>query len=291
MNTPKLLQLSGIGDPAHLASLGIDVVRALPGVGRNYQDHFNVALEYQCEKPVSLASVFRADRLAFELLRGVFTRQGPVTQSALEAGGFFYSRPGLPAPDCQAVFIPIAGSRARVRMPWQSAKGWHSFAVALWPNRPASRGSVMIRSSSPDDDPIIQPNFLSAEQDLATTRDAVRIVRQILTAPALKQYRGAEMLPGDSVQSDDEIDAFIRAYGKSGHHASGTAKMGTDAMAVVDPQLRVHGIAGLRIADASVIPTIVTGNTNAAVIMIAEVASELISRSATATPAPVATPV
>jgi choline dehydrogenase len=149
----------------------------------------------------------------------------------------------------------------------------------------------MIRSSSPDDDPVIQPNFLSAEQDLVTTRAAARIVRQILTAPALRQYRGAELLPGDGVQSDDGIDAFIRAYGKSGHHASGTAKMGTDPMAVVDPQLRVHGIAGLRIADASVIPTIVTGNTNAAVIMIAEVASELISRSAAAASAPAATPV
>jgi choline dehydrogenase len=274
MNTPKLLMLSGIGNAEHLSALGIETRRHLPGVGENFMDHINVAIFHKAKEMVSLGSVLRWDRFAAATLNTFLRRRGPLSQSALEAGGFFSTRPGLEAPDCQAVFVPIPGTAAKIKAPWAETLDDHGFLMPLWPNRPVSRGRIALRSANPRDDIDIDPRFMSYRDDLETTREAVKIGRRILATAPLDRYRGIEVSPGKDVVTDDEIEAFIRENGKSGHHACGTAKMGVDAMSVVDNQLRVHGMRNLRIADASVTPTIVTGNTNAVTIMVAERASD-----------------
>jgi choline dehydrogenase len=280
MNTPKLLMLSGIGNGDHLAALGIDVVEHLPGVGENYMDHCNVAIFHRSKEAVSLGRVLRWDRFAAATLNTFLLRKGPLSQSALEAGGFFSSRPGLDSPDCQAVFVPIAATTAKIKAPWAEKLEDHGFLMPLWPNRPASRGRITLRSADPKDGIDIDPCFLNRREDLETTREAVKIGRRILAAQPLDRYRGIEVYPGKDVVADDEIEAFIKENGKSGHHACGTARMGSDGMSVVDEQLRVRGLRNLRIADASVIPTIVTGNTNAVTIMIAEKAGDLLLQRA-----------
>lgn len=275
MNTPKLLMLSGIGNAEHLRTLGIEVVRNLPGVGENFMDHINIAIAHQANEKVSLGRVLRWDRFTAATLSTFLFRRGPLSRSALEAGGFFSTRPGLAAPDCQAVFVPISGTASKIKAPWAERLSDHGFLMPIWPNRPASRGRITLRSADPLDGIDIDPCFMSYRDDLETHREGVKIARRILAEPALARYRGIEITPGKDVVTDDEIEAFIRENGKSGHHACGTARMGGDDMAVVDNTLRVHGIANLRIADASVTPTIVTGNTNAVTIMIAEKASDM----------------
>ncbi|RWJ05718.1 GMC family oxidoreductase N-terminal domain-containing protein [Mesorhizobium sp.] len=284
MNTPKLLMLSGIGNGEHLSSLGIQVARNLPGVGENFMDHINVAIFHRSKEKVSLGGVLRWDRFAVATLNTFLLKKGPLSQSALEAGGFFSSRPGLAAPDCQAVFVPIAGTASKIKAPWAERLDDHGFLMPLWQNRPASRGRITLRSADPRDGIDIDPRFMSYREDVETTREAVKIGRRILACHPLDRYRGAEVSPGKDVTTDDEIEAFIKENGKSGHHACGTAKMGSDNMSVVDHQLRVHNLRNLRIADASVTPTIVTGNTNAVTIMIAEKASDLMLQRAPLAP-------
>lgn len=277
INTPKLLMLSGIGEGEALRQHGIAVKADLPGVGANLQDHLTVSIGYRCTQQVSLAGTLRLDRLAVAVARGVLLRRGPIVRSPLEAGGFLHTQPGLPAPDCQVVFLPIhvAGAQ-KIWMPWAQSAEDHSFALRVWPNRPESRGRLTLASADPAADPIIDPMFLTADADIAVTREGVRHLRRIVHQPAFDAYRGIELQPGADVVSDDELDAFIREKAGTGHHTCGTARMGHDRMAVVDDQLRVHDIAGLRVADASIMPTMVSGNTNAATIMIGEKASDLI---------------
>ncbi|MFZ1429098.1 MAG: choline dehydrogenase [Geminicoccaceae bacterium] len=277
INTPKLLMLSGIGDGEALKRHGIEVEAHLPGVGANLQDHLTVSVGYRCTQPISLVGTLRLDRLAVAVARGVLLRRGPVVRSPLEAGGFMRTQTGLQAPDCQVVFLPIHVSGAqKIWMPWAQSADDHSFALRVWPNRPESRGQLTLASADPDADPIIDPMFFTAGSDIAVTREGVRHLRRIAAQPAFDAYRGIELQPGADVVSDDELDAFIREKAGTGHHTCGTARMGHDPMAVVDDQLRVHGIAGLRVADASIMPTMVSGNTNAATIMIGEKASDLI---------------
>ncbi len=277
INTPKLLMLSGIGDGAALRRHGIEVQAHLPGVGANLQDHLTISIGYRCTQPVSLVGTLRLDRLMVAMARGVLQRRGPIVRSPLEAGGFLHTTPGLPAPDCQVVFLPIhVGGSQKIWMPWAQSAEDHSFALRIWPNRPESRGRLTLGSADPEADPIIDPRFLTAPADIAVTRQGVRELRRIVTQPAFDAFRGVELQPGADVVGDDELDAFIREKAGTGHHTCGTAKMGQDAMAVVDERLCVHGIAGLRVADASIMPTMVSGNTNAATIMIGEKASDLI---------------
>ncbi len=279
INTPQLLMLSGIGDAHELQQRGIEVVRHLPGVGQNLQDHLNVVLGYRSKRPVSVVGALRLDRVAANIAAGLMGK-GPFSRGVLEAGCFFRTRPDVPAPDCQVAFTPIYGPVARMWYPWERISANplidHSLGICLWPNRPESRGLVRLRSNDPMDAPAIDPCYLSAEYDLVTTRLAFKQMRRVATQRAFDAFCGDELAPGIDVSGDDEIDDWVRATGASGHHLCGTAKMGHDTMAVVDDQLRVHGVDGLRVADASIMPTMDSGNTNAPTIMIAEKASDMI---------------
>lgn len=278
-NSPKLLMLSGLGDAQDLQSHGIEVVNDLRGVGRNLQDHVNSSVAYKATQPLSLAKTLRWHTLTAEMINAFVFRRGQITRSPLEAGGFFSIKRDAVAPECQAVFIPYyPGQGLKVWMPWADRMAGHSFVVHVWPNRPESRGMLTLKSADPREAPLFDPHFLSAESDLALTREAIRATRTILQQEALAPYRGTELAPGADIRSDDELDSYIRTTCGIGHHTCGTAKMGNDAMAVVDDQLRVHGVDGLRVADASIMPTMVSGNTNAATIMIAEKAASMLLR-------------
>ncbi|TGR28006.1 choline dehydrogenase [bacterium M00.F.Ca.ET.141.01.1.1] len=278
-NSPKLLMLSGLGDAEDLQSHGIAVVNDLRGVGKNLQDHVNASVAYEATQPVSLARTLRWHTLTAEMINALVFRRGQITRSPLEAGGFFNIKKDAVAPECQAVFIPYyPGQGLKVWMPWADRMAGHSFVVHVWPNRPESRGMLTLKSSDPREAPIFDPHFLTSENDLALTRDAIRATRRILQQEALAPYRGTELAPGADIRSDEELDSYIRTTCGIGHHTCGTAKMGHDAMAVVDDQLKVHGVDGLRVADASIMPTMVSGNTNAATIMIAEKAASMLLR-------------
>ena len=278
INTPQLLMLSGIGPADQLGEHGIPVVHDLPGVGANLQDHLVVTVGHECLQPVSLVDTLRIEKFFIQAARGYLRGKGPVAMSPIHAGGFIRTDPSLPAPDLQVAFYPILGSSPsagapRLLWPWQHKP--HSYAGVTWRNRPVSRGTVRLRSAEFRDPPRIDPNYLADETDVIASKRAIVELRRVFAQRAFDPYRGAELLPGASVQTDAETEAFVKATGLSGYHLAGTAKMGHDGLAVVDDRLRVHGIAGLRIADASIIPLIITGNTNAATIMIAEKASDL----------------
>lgn len=276
-NSPKLLLLSGLGRPEALAEHGIDVLADLPGVGENLQEHVNVSVANECTQPVSLARMTRAHHLALAMFQGVVLKKGQVTQSPLEAGGFFSTRPDAPATEFQCVFVPyFPNGPIRLRMPWAPRLEGHSYYIVAWLNRPASRGRLWLRSANPLDPPRFDPNFFSHKDDLVHTRDGIRMARKILAQDAFRPYRGPEIVPGRGVETDAALDDYIRRTAGIGYHTCGTAKMGNDSMAVVDARLRVHGIGGLRVADASIMPTMTSGNTNAPTIMIAEKAADMI---------------
>ena len=276
-NSPKLLLLSGVGSAHALAAHGIASVADLPGVGENLQDHVNVSVAHDCLQPVSLARMTRVHTLALAMAQGIFLKTGQAVQSPLEAGGFFSTRPGAPAAEFQCVFVPYYPKGSiRLRMPWAPRLEGHSYFIVTWLNRPASRGRLWLRSADPIDPPRFDPNLLSHPDDIVHTRDGIRVARKILAQAAFRPYRGAEIAPGSSVQDDQALDDYIRATAGIGHHSCGTAKMGNDKMAVVDDRLRVRGIGGLRVADASIMPNMTSGNTNAPTIMIAEKAADMI---------------
>lgn len=276
-NSPKLLLLSGIGRPESLAEHGIAVMADLPGVGENLQEHVNVSVANECLEPVSLARMTRLHILALAMFQGIVLKKGQVVQSPLEAGGFFSTRPDAPAPEFQCVFVPYFPNRPiRLRMPWAPQLEGHSYYMVSWLNRPASRGRLWLRSADPHDPPCFDPNFFSDPDDLVHTRDGIRMARRILAQPAFDRYRGAEIAPGQQVQDDADLDAYIRATAGIGYHTCGTTRMGQDPMSVVDERLRVRGIGRLRVADASIMPTMTSGNTNAPTIMIAEKAADMI---------------
>ncbi len=272
IGTPQLLLLSGVGDGAYLQRFGIPLVANLPGVGQNLQDHLDVNVQYACTQPVTAyAQVANPLTLIGVGLQYLIFGTGPGASQGLEAGAFIKSRPELDVPDLQMHLFnaPFADHGRKVLKR-------HAFGLHMCALRPESRGFVALRSINPADAPLIQPNSLSADADLRTLREAVKIARRIVAQPAFDAYRGEELNPGPQIQSDDDIDSFIRSTAITIYHPVGTAKMGTDPMAVVDSALRVRGVQGLRVVDASVMPTLVGGNTNAPTIMIAEKASDLI---------------
>jgi choline dehydrogenase len=275
-NSPQLLMLSGIGDPAQLREFGIASEVALPGVGKGLQDHLNTGITHKALQPVTLARTLRLDRLSLAVARALLTESGPVARSALETGGFFSLDHSDAGPEFQVVFIPLSVIGAAIRPPWSDGLDAHGYTAIVWPNRPESRGEVRLQSRDPHVAPLLDPKYLDVTRDLELTRDGFKELRRIMDQPALQPYRGREVAPGTDVKSDDEIDDYIRTESKSGYHPSCSARMGVDDLAVVDPELRVRGVAGLRIADASVMPAIVTGNTNATTIMIADKASDMI---------------
>jgi choline dehydrogenase len=270
VNSPQVLMLSGIGPADHLRELGIPVEVDLPGVGANLQDHLDVCTLHKSTSPVTydfgpLAELGVA-------LRYMATRSGPGASNVAEAGAFLCSSQAVDGrPDIQLHFVPAQlDDHGRNRLPG------HGFTLHACNLQPLSRGQIRLRSPRPSDAPLIFANYLQESQDLAVMIEAVRRSRQILGAPAFDAYRGVEVFPGAEAQTDAQLAAFIRAKAETIYHPVGTCRMGTDELAVVDPSLRVRGVRGLRIVDASIMPTIVRGNTNAPTIMIAEKAADLI---------------
>ena len=283
VQSPQILQLSGIGDPERLRAAGIAPVHALPGVGENLQDHLDVVMNWRSQ---GLTTVFAATKGLRQLavgLRYLFRGAGPGRQQFLESGAFLPSRAGLSRPDIQ-----IHAVLALMRDHGKVKATEDGFSLHLCQLRPESRGRIGIASPDPFADPVIAANYLATPEDRRVMREAVRIGRAVAGQSALDPYRVAELAPGPSVESDAQIDAWVRATAETIYHPVGTCRMGPpdDPRAVVDPQLRVRGIAGLRVVDASVMPSLVSSNTNAPTIMIAEKAADMI-RGKTA-PAPAA---
>jgi len=269
VNSPQLLQLSGIGPADHLRAMGLAVAADLPGVGGNLQDHLDASTLYYCKTRDTYDT---ANQLA-TLLKYVFGKTGPGTSCIAESGGFLSTRPGLAAPDIQLHFIPafvIDHGRTRLKA--------NGFTLHMCQLRPESRGTIRLKSADPLAHPAIDANYLAEPRDLDVTVEGVRICREIFAQKAFDPYRGEEMEPGAGRTARADVEAWIRARSETIYHPIGTCKMGpaSDRMAVVDPQLRVRGIEGLRVVDASVMPTLIGGNTNAPTIMIAERAADLI---------------
>jgi choline dehydrogenase len=271
INTPQLLMLSGIGDGEILRRFDIALVQELKGVGRNLQDHLDCSVQYECSEPITLYSQANPLRAAKTGLQYLLFRSGLATGQGLESGAFLKSRPDLETPDLQFHFIAALMFDHTRR---QADR--HGFMAHVCQLRPQSRGFISIKSSDPLVAPLIQPNYLEAEEDLRALREGVKIAREIFAQEAFDPYRGPELMPGAHVRSDEQIDSFVRKTAETIYHPVGSAKMGEDSDAVVDPHLRVYGVDGLRVVDASVMPTLVSGNTNAPTMMIAEKASDMI---------------
>jgi choline dehydrogenase len=271
VNSPALLQHSGLGAAEMLRALDIPVTADLPGVGQNLQDHIGAYVQNHCLEPVTLYRLFRADRAAMALLRVWLFGNGPGASIALEAGGFLRTRRELKIPDIQVSFVPGLSLDTT-----RSKQGRHGYLSHFYLMRPKSRGQVTINSADPFAAPTISPNSMAEESDRRVMRDGVRLVRDAMAQAAFARYRGAEISPGAHVQSDEEIDSWVRANATTVWHPVGTCKMGRGVDAVVDNELRVHGIEALRVVDASVMPEIIGGNTAAPTIMIAEKAADMI---------------
>ncbi|EPX85114.1 GMC family oxidoreductase [Salipiger mucosus] len=276
VNSPQILMLSGIGPADALRGHGIDVVADSPGVGQNLRDHLLVRVEYDCTQPVTLHNLLRADRAGMALLEALGRGTGPAARFPLEAGAFLRSDPALDEADLQAHFLP-GRSTAAVRMPFggQPDRG-HGFFANVYQMRPDSTGEIALRSADPFDAPSIRPNYLSAPRDLAVLRSGVRQLREIFAQPAFDAFRGAECAPGPDRQTDAELDAWIRQVADTVFHPVGTCRMGADPASVVDGQLRLRGIEGLRVADASVMPTMPSCNTGAPSQMIGAKAADFV---------------
>ena len=269
--SPQLLLLSGIGPADELKKLDIPVVHDAPDVGRNLQDHLDVSIIYEMTKPISMYSKTKGLKQPMIGLQYLFTKQGHGRTNHLHAGAFLKTRGELDRPDIQLHLVnAVMIDHARVKA---DRDGFTVHACQL---RPESRGTVRLASRNPFENPLIDPNYLASEVDRHTMRDAVRVVRDICGQDALKLYRGPEMRPGPAVRTDAEIDAWIRQTAETIYHPVGTVRMGVDDKAPVDEQLRVRGVEALRVIDASVMPTLIGGNTNAPTIMIAEKLSDII---------------
>lgn len=273
INSPQLLLLSGVGPAAELRDLGISVIHDLPGVGKRLNDHPDAVVQCRCKQPVSLYRWTTAPGKWWIGARWFVRHDGLAASNHFEAGAFLRSRAGVEHPDLQLTFMPLAVQPGSVEL-----VPTHAFQIHIDLMRPTSLGSVTLHSAEPRRPPRILFNYLKTAQDRADMRAGARLVREILDQPAMAPFKGEERVPGRSVQTDAELDAWARQVTETGYHASGTCKMGPvgDSEAVVDPQLRVHGLEGLRVVDASIMPVIVSGNTNAPTVMIAEKASDLI---------------
>jgi choline dehydrogenase-like flavoprotein len=281
LQSPQLLMLSGIGDGEHLASVGIEVRHHLPGVGRNLHDHLASPVHMTMDDPTSYGISPRAmPRNLLNIAEYALFRSGPLANNIFESAAFVKSIAGLDRPDIQLVFQPA--KRPRPTFPFPIGHGFAISPVGLYPH---SRGRLTLSSNDPFAPPVIDPALLGAPEDLEPLIRGIRLVRKIFAAPAFARYRAQETSPGPSAQSDADLASYIRAEAYTVHHPVSTCRMGNDAMAVVDPQLRVIGIDSLRVADASVFPSIIGGNTNAAVVMIAEKASDLMLGRAPLPPA------
>ncbi|MFH1797431.1 MAG: choline dehydrogenase [Pseudomonadota bacterium] len=271
INSPKLLMLSGIGPAAHLAEHGIAVVADRPGVGQNLQDHMELYIQQEATQPITLYSVLNPFSKALIGARWLFWGDGLGATNHFEAAAFVRSKAGIDYPDIQYHFLPAA-----MRYDGRSAAKSHGFQAHVGPMRSKSRGSISLRSAEPAAPPVIQFNYMSHPDDWADFRHCIRLTREIFGQRAFDPFRGKEISPGSQVQSDDDLDAFIREHAESAYHPCGTCRMGRsdDRHAVVDPECRVIGVDGLRVADSSIFPRVTNGNLNAPSIMTGEKASD-----------------
>ena len=272
INTPQLLQLSGVGNAAELEALDIDVVHHVPGVGENLQDHLEVYVQYACTQPVSMSPAldwWRRPKIGFDWL---FRRTGAAATNHFEAGGFIRSNSQVEWPNLMFHFLPIA-----IRYDGSAPTKGHGYQVHIGPMFSDARGSLKITSKNPLVKPALRFNYLSTDQDRREWREAIEVARDILTQPAFDPFNGGELSPGPNVSTDEEVLEWVRNDAETALHPSGTAKMGTGSDAVVNPTtMKIHGLEGIRVVDASVMPTITNGNIYAPVMMIAEKAADLI---------------
>lgn len=272
INTPQILQLSGIGNEKDLAPLGITMVHNLPGVGANLQDHLEVYVQYKCKLPVTQQPITQFWRRPFIGAAWLFFRKGPGATNQFEAGGFTRSNNDVKYPNLMFHFLPLA-----IRYDGTGDTRGHGYQVHVGPMYSDARGWLKIKSADPLEKPAMQFNYLSTEQDKREWIEAVKVARNILTQPAMSDYNAGESSPGARVSTDAEILDWVRKDAETALHPSCTAKMGTDEMSVVDPTtMKVHGVQGLRVCDASVFPYVTNGNIYAPVMMVAEKAADLI---------------
>lgn len=283
INSPQLLQLSGVGNADELKALGAGVVADLPGVGENLQDHLEVYIQYACKQPVSVAPALLWRNRPWVGLNWLLFRSGPGATNHFEGGGFARSNDDVIYPNLMFHFLPIA-----IRYDGSAPAAGHGYQVHIGPMYSDSRGSVKIRSLDPSEHPALRFNYLSTEQDRREWVEAVAVARKILNQPAFNDFNDGELSPGPSVATDDQIVEWVRRDGETALHPSCTAKMGMDDRAVVDPlTMRVHGVQGLRVVDASVMPYVTNGNIYAPVMMVAEKAADLILGNTPLSPEPV----
>jgi choline dehydrogenase-like flavoprotein len=272
IQSPQLLMLSGIGDGEHLASLGVEVRHHLPGVGRNLHDHMASPVHMSMRHPASYGISARAmPRDLLNVAEYLLFRRGPLANNVFESAAFVKTVPGLAKPDVQLVFQPA--KRPAPSFPFPLGHGFASSPVGLYPR---SRGRLTLASADPFAAPLIDPNLLAAPEDVQPLLRGMRLIRRVFASTAFAPYHAHEVAPGSAAQSDEDLIAYVRAEAYTVHHPVSTCRMGSDPMAVVDPQLRVVGAENLRVADASVFPSIIGGNSNAAVVMVAEKAADMI---------------
>ncbi|GFD77633.1 oxygen-dependent choline dehydrogenase [Tenacibaculum sp. KUL118] len=271
IGSPHILQLSGIGDKAILEKAGIETKHHLPGVGQNLQDHLEFYFQYKCKQPITLNRKLGLISKGLIGARWLFTRSGLGATNHFESCAFIRSKAEVEWPDIQYHFLPAA-----IRYDGKSAFDGDGFQVHVGHNKPKSRGSVTIQSADPTVPPKILFNYLQHQDDIEGFRACVKLTREIIAQPAFDDFRDGEIQPGEHIQTDEEIDAFVREAVESAYHPSCSCKMGEDEMAVVDSQTNVHGIEGLRVVDSSIFPTIPNGNLNAPTIMVAEKAADMI---------------
>jgi choline dehydrogenase len=272
VNSPQLLMLSGIGAQPHLAEFGVAVVQHLPGVGQSLQDHYSAAIKLKCRLPVTVNDVMlsNARKLKAGLQYYMFHR-GPLSMISSPGALFARTRPELASPDIKISISPFSAER-----PQDGLHRFSGFTSIAYQLRPESRGEIKLKSPDPFDAPAVHANYLSAETDQRTIVAGLKLIRRILANPHMQPFVEAEFQPGPEVESDEQLLDYARRRGGTVYHPTSTCKMGGDPMAVVDPELRVHGIDGLRVADASIMPTVVSGNTNAATIMIGEKLADIV---------------
>jgi choline dehydrogenase len=280
VNSPHILQLSGVGAPEHLSRVGIPVHHALPGVGQNLQDHYIARISYPVSGAVTVNERSRGLALASEIARYLVTGKGMLTYSASLAAASVKVLEESATPDVQCSIAPGSFKDGQIGQ----LDDFPGITAGAWQMRPLSRGYVEAKSSDPREAPAINPRYLSEQTDRRAIVGGLRFIRRLFAAPALAKYCGAEILPGAHVASDDELLDYARQKGSTVYHATCTCKMGGDQMAVVDDQLRVHGLEGIRVIDASVMPAVTSTNTNAPTIMIAEKGADMIRRAARAVP-------
>ncbi len=281
INSPQLLQLSGVGNAEDLKALGLSVVQDLPGVGENLQDHLELYVQYACKKPVSLFPALKWYNQPWIGAQWLFGRSGIGASNHFEAGGFIRGNDRVQYPNLQYHFLPIA-----IRYDGSAPNEGHGYQVHVGPMNTDVRGRVKLRSADPCEYPSILFNYLSTEQERREWVEAIRVTRRIMTQPAFDEFRGRELAPGEGVETDAQILDFVAREGESAYHPSCTCAMGAHDRAVTDPELRVHGVDGLRVVDASVMPYVTNGNIYAPVMMIAEKAADLVLGNTPLAPEP-----